>query len=189
MNRTIDVLVTLASTLTCALVFGQVTKTSIPQPNEDRYVTQDFGNCTFAYGKDRSQYIEPYVMCTAGREVFSLIPQEDGKWAILVSPGDETDRSEKSERTQTLAVTIRIDENDVHEFSMMWPGRMHIALKSFELPALYRLLHELRRGDSMIISRNNEEIEFDLTRANQAFLELIFEQWIALSKVESTDSR
>lgn len=127
-------------------------------------------------------------MCTSGIEVFSLIPQKDGKWVILLSPGEETEVSDEGNRFSTLAVKIKIDDYDVHEISMMWPKRLSVAFGSFELPELHRLLDELRRGDSMIISRNDEDIEFDLSRANQAFVELVFEQWIALNKLKSVES-
>ena len=169
-------------------IFAQTNKITAPQPNEERYDTEDFGNCTFAYGKDRSRYIQPYVTCKSGDDAFSLIPQEDGKWAILITPGDETERSDEEARSSSLAVSVKVDDNDPHELSFLWPKRMNMALQGYEIQELARLLDELRKGESMTISRNDEVIEYDLSRANQAFPELVFEQLIALSKVEKSES-
>ena len=64
---------------------------------------------------------------------------------------------------------------------------MNVALRSYEFPELINLINELRKGKLMTISRNDEMVEFDLSRANQVFPELVFEQLIALSKVEKSD--
>ena len=189
MIRTIGYPIAVVSLLACTLIIGEETRISYPQPYEDRYVTEGFGNCTFAKGKDRSEYVQPYVACTSGIEKFVLVPQEDGTWGLLVTPGDETDRSEREERTSTLKVTIKVDANAAHEFSMIWPKNMNMALDSVELIELIPLLDELGRANSMTISRNDEVIEYDLSRANHAFTELVFEQLVGLSKVDSSDKR
>ena len=181
-------LVVCVSILGCAAVFAQTTKITDPRPNEDAYHTEEFGNCTFGYGKDRARYIQPYLTCKSDHEAFVLVPQRDGTWAILVTPGDETDRSEAEERTSMLDVIVKVGENDPHEYSMLWPKRLNMAFESLELPALVGLLNELRNGDSLTISRNDEEIEFDLRGANQAFAEILFEQLLALSKFDEIDS-
>lgn len=170
-----------------SMIFAEANKITAPQPNEERYDTEDFGNCTFSYGKDRSTYIQPFVVCKSGVESFSLIPQEDGKWAILITPGDETERSDEEERSSMLEVIIKVDDNDPHELSLLWPKRMNTALRGYELPQLARLLDELHKGGSMTITRNAEVVEFDLSRANQVFPELLIEQLIALSKLEEPD--
>ena len=92
-------LLTCIAALSCSLLFAEARVTSFPQPNEDRYATEDLGNCTYAYGKDRTRYVQPYVTCKSGIEAFSLIPQEDGKWAILVCPADETERTDEEAST------------------------------------------------------------------------------------------
>ncbi|MCY3857591.1 MAG: hypothetical protein OXG25_01640 [Gammaproteobacteria bacterium] len=189
MIRTIGYLTAVVSLLTCTSIICQETRISYPQPNEDRYTTVDFGNCTFAKGKDRSIYVQPYVACTSGIKKFVLVPQEDGTWAFLVTSGDETDRSNEEDRSSMLKVTIKVDGNDAHEFSMIWPRNMNMALHSVEFRDLLPLLDELRRANSMTISRNDEVIEFDLSRANQAFTELVFEQSVALTRVEKTASQ
>lgn len=188
MSRTIGLLAIFVSMLTCGLVFGQATKTTIPQANEDVYVTDDFGNCTFARGKDRNQYVQPYVSCISGVEKFILVPQEDNTWGLVVTPGDETARSKGEDRSSLLKVTIKVDTNAEHEFSMIWPKNMNMALDSVELTELAPLLDELRRGDSMTISRNGEVIEYDLHRANEAFTDLVFEQLVALTRGEKATS-
>lgn len=173
----------------CSLALAQSTKTSIPQYSEDSYVSREFGNCTFAYGKDRSRYIQPFVICKSGGEIFSLVPQEDGTWALTLSPGDETERSEDEERRSILEVIIKVDNNEPHTISMLWPKNWNRAFKSYELTEIVVLLDQLRNGNLMTVSRNEEVIEFDLSRASQAFSDLVFEQLIALDKVENKDSR
>ena len=175
------------SFLICTSVFGQATKTTVPQALEDRYITEDFGNCTFNYGKDRSRYVQPFVTCTAGIERFMLVPQEDGRWGLLVTVGDEAERSEEDEQSSSLDVTIEIDGNDAHHFSMLWVRDWEMALDSLELTELISLIDELRHAESMTVTRNKEGIEFDLSRDNHVFTELVFEQLVALSKVESND--
>ncbi len=187
MYRTIGFLAVCSALLSWTSIPGQTIKTTYPQPNEDRYVTEDFGNCTFAKGKDRSKYVQPYVTCTSGIEKFTLVPQEDSRWGLVITPGDETDRSNEEDRSSMLEVTIKIDGNDAHEFSMIWPRNMNMALNSVEFRDLMPLLNELRDADSMTVSRNDEVIEYDLSRANQAFTELVFEQLVGLSKVDSAD--
>ena len=189
MIRTIGYLTAVVSLLTCTSIIGQETRISYPQPNEDRYATEDFGNCTFAKGKDRSKYVQPYVTCTSGIEKFTLVPQADSRWGIVITPGDETDRSEEEERASTLKVSIKVDANTAHEFSMIWPKNMNMALDSVELTELMPLVDELRVADSMTVSRNDDVIEYDLSRANQAFTELVFEQLVGLSKVDSADKQ
>lgn len=189
MIRTIGYLTAVVSLLTCTSIIGQETRISYPQPNEDRYATVDFGNCTFAKGKDRSQYVQPYVVCTSGIEKFVLVPQEDGTWALVVTPGDESDRSEEEDRSSMLNVIIKVDTNVSHEFAMIWPRNMNMALHAVEFRDLLPLLDELRRANSMTISRNDEVIEFDLSRAKQAFTELVFEQSVALTRVEKAASQ
>ena len=186
MNKQFCLLTILVAALSCSVILAQARKTSIPEPIEDRYVTEDFGNCTLAIGKDRSKYVQPFVTCTAGRESFRVVPQENGQWAILITPGDEIERSKEEERNSSLAVTIKIDDNDSHELSMLWPKRMNMALQSFELPELVGLLDELRKGNSMTVSRNGQAIEFNLYRANEAFTELVFAQLVALSKSQNS---
>ena len=56
--------------LAAAPLFAQTNKITTPQPNEERYDTEEFGECTFAYGKDRSRYIQPYVTCKSGVDAF-----------------------------------------------------------------------------------------------------------------------
>ncbi|MCY4094820.1 MAG: hypothetical protein OXG05_06790 [Gammaproteobacteria bacterium] len=173
--------------LSCTLVLGQATEISVPHALEDRYVTEDFGNCTFHYGKDRSRYVQPFVTCITGNETFMLVPQEDGSWGLLITAGDETERSEEDAGSSSLDVTVKVGDNDAHEFSMWWPRRWNMALDSLKLAELIPLINELRDADSMTVTRNEEVIEFDLSRANQVFVELLFEQLVALSKVESSD--
>lgn len=172
------------SVLGCSLIFGQATKTTIPQSTEDRYDTQDFGNCTLNYGKDRSRYIQPFVTCISGIDAFTLIPQEDGTWGLVISTGEASKQRHDDGKLTPLDVTIKVGENDPHRLSMVWPENWTMALDSLELTELIPLLDELRKSDLMTISRNDEVIEFDLNRANQVFVELLFEQLVALSRVE-----
>ena len=116
-----------------------------------------------------------------------LVPQEDGSWGLLITAGDETERSEEDAGSSSLDVTVKVGDNDAHEFSMWWPRRWNMALDSLKLAELIPLINELRDADSMTVTRNEEVIEFDLSRANQVFVELLFEQLVALSKVESSD--
>ena len=67
---------------------------------------------------------------------------------IVITPGDETDRSEEEERASTLKVSIKVDANTAHEFSMIWPKNMNMALDSVELTELMPLVDELRVADS-----------------------------------------
>ncbi len=175
--------------MSCTLIAAQATKISDPRSNEAAYVKEEFGACTLGIGKDRTRYTLPYLTCRSGIESFSLIPQEDGNWALLVSPGDETERSEEEVRALMLAVTIRVDDNDPREFSMLWPRSLSgVALTSVEFREIMPLLDELRTGETLTVSRNDEVIEFNVSRANQAIPELLFEQLIGLTKVEKTDT-
>lgn len=188
MIRTIGYIAVCVAALSWTTILGQSIKTSYPQPNDGVYVTEDFGDCTFAKGKDRSEYVQPYVTCISGIEKFILAPQKDTRWGLAVTSGDETNRSEEEQRSSMLNVIIRVDTNAPHHFSMIWPKNMNMALGSVELRDLMPLLDELRRANSMTISRNDEVIEFDLSRANQAFTELVFEQSVALTRVEKAAS-
>ena len=189
MNRQWTFMVAFLSALCGTLIAAEATKVSDPRPNESAYVEEEFGACTFGKGKDRTRYIQPYLTCRSGIESFSLIPQEDGNWALLISPGDETKRSEEEARSLMLAVTIKVDDNDPHEFSMIWSRKLRgVALASLGVFEIVPLLDELRTGDSLTVSRNDEVIEFNVSRANQAIPELLFEQLIGLTKVEKTDT-
>lgn len=175
--------------LSCSLGFAQSTKTSVPQPNDDLYLSEEFGICTFAYGKDRRRYVQPYVDCSSGDEAFWLIPQEDSKWAILVSPADEATRTEEEARTQILKVSIKVDDNDLHEFSMIWSTKMNMALDSLEFTEVLPLLDELRGGSVLTVSRSGEDIEFDINQANRVFADLVLEQMVALNKIEKAEGQ
>lgn len=189
MNRQWAPMAVILSVLCGTLIAAQVTKVSDPRPNEAAYVQEEYGACTLAIGKDRTRYVQPHLTCHSGAESFSLIPQEDGTWALLVSPGDETERSEEEARSLMLAVTVKVDYNDPHELSMLWPRKLRgAALQSLGFFEIVPLLDELRTGESVTVSRNDEVIEFDLDRTNQAFIELVFEQLVGLTKVKKTDS-
>ncbi len=188
MNRWKTLLSVCLVVMGCSLIFAQATTVSDPRPNEAAYVKEEFGACTFGKGKDRTRYIQPYLWCRSGIESFVLIPQEDGKWALLVSHGDETERSEEEARSSMLAVTVKVDDNKAHEFSMIWPRTLTgAALQSLDFLEITPLLDELRTGETLTISRNDEVIEFDISRANQAIPEILFEQLIGLTKVGKKD--
>lgn len=90
-------LLTCIAALSCSLVFADTTKTSIAQPNEERYVIEEFGNCTLGFGKDIDRYAMPYISCTSGNDTFALFGKEDGAWGVLLSPTYETDRADVEE--------------------------------------------------------------------------------------------
>ncbi len=189
MNKRSCLLVVCIAVVSYSLVSAESNKISVPQINEERYTTEKFGICTFAKGKDRSRYVQPYLKCISGIESFSIVPQEDKKWAILVSVQDEPIDTDEEERPVMLDVTMKVDDNDPHELSMLWPRNWDAALRSYELPELVRLLDELRKGESVTISRNGQDVEFDLYRANEAIPELVFEQLFALSKINEVKTQ
>ena len=188
MNRQWTFMVAFLSALCGTLIAAEATKVSDPRPNESAYVEEEFGACTFGKGKDRTRYIQPYLTCRSGIESFSLIPQENGTWGLLLTVGKESERSEEEKRTLGLAVTIKVDDHAEHVISMIRIQESTVALMSLELVEIARLLDELWRAESMTVSRNDKVIEFDLGRANQAIPELLFEQFIGLTKVEKTDT-
>ncbi len=174
--------------LSCSLLFAEATENSIPQPNVDRYATEEFGNCTFGFGKDSDRYITPFVSCTSGDDRFALFGKDDGAWGVLLSPTYETDRADVEENGPFVNVTFAVDDNNAHQFSM-WATEWNVVVGSIDASEITPLLDELREGRTMTITRKAEAIEFDLERANQAFSDLLVEQLIALSKVETDDEK
>lgn len=170
------------------MLFVQANSESGQRTDEDKYVTEDFGSCTLGYGKDSDQYVQPYITCTSGDDTFALIGQKNGTWAVLLTPPDETKRTEEESRSNSTKIAIKVDEHASHEFSMLWAPDWHVVLDSLETSEVSPLLDELREGHSMTITRKDEEIVFDIEQASHAFADLFFKQSVALSKVESTES-
>ena len=170
------------------MLFVQANSASDQQTEEDKHVTEDFGNCTLGYGQDSDRYVQPYIKCTSGNDTFALYGREDGRWGVLLSPTYETDRTDENETTLSLTVTISVDDNDAHEF-YMWATEWNVVVDTLETSEVTPLLDELREGRSMTITRKDEEIVFDVERANHAFADLFFKQSVALSKVETAEGQ
>ena len=168
-------------------ILGQATKTTYPQPTEDTHVTEDFGDCTLSKNTDSRSYVRPALNCKSGDENFALVPQENGEWGILIATADKLKLSEDEQRTGRLRILIKVDDKNAHSISMIAFPDTNFAFMTFELADLNSLIDELTNGDTMILMRGDQRIEFDISRANLAFPKLVYEQMLALRKVDDSD--